>query len=631
MKWSKIHISHIKKCLCEETSGQIKKIKNQLMKRISYIFLVVALLGVSCKKDFLQRTPATAITGNDFFNTTADLETYTNGLYTQQLRAIWADVEAADKFSDNISIYTGSSEVDNLIRGGVTPGNTKGWDQGTWGMLRNINFMLDNVGKTTGDQVVINHYIGVARFFRANFYFNMVKRYGDVPWYSRVLGNKEEDMLQKAKDPRTAVMDSIMADLEYAAANVLPARTNNTYVTKWGALTLLARVALHEGTYRKYHNELGLESSAQTFLQRAVSASQEIMDNGGFQITGTGAAGYRALFESNDLSANKEVIFLQKNNKEQGVANNTHVVLDWQWALSSSLANEFLMTDGTPFTSQAGYETKTFVNLFTNRDPRLAETIMTPGFVTTPGGNPYLTRPNFGGYLQVKFYPRDPALRGGWVLNYTDLPIFRYAEVLLTNVEAKAESGTLNQGDIDATINKLRTRVGMPALDLAAANGTPDAYLAGKYPLVTGANKGVILEIRRERRVELACEGFRLDDLYRWKAGSLLAQNPGGMYVPALGGLDVTGDGVADIAILQSKDDESPIAGLPADVKEKIVKYYLSDGAFILSNGTSGTVMFAKDVAQPRNFVEPKYYYFPIPASQVMLSNKKLTQPAGWE
>ncbi|MFT3948749.1 MAG: RagB/SusD family nutrient uptake outer membrane protein [Agriterribacter sp.] len=601
------------------------------MKRISYILLLVTLLGASCKKDFLQRTPATAITGNDFFNTTADLETYTNGLYTQQLRAIWADVEAADKFSDNISIYTGSSEIDNLIRGGVTPGNTKGWDQATWGMLRNINFMLDNVGKTTGDQAVINHYIGVARFFRANFYFNMVKRYGDVPWYSHVLGNKEEEMLQKAKDPRTVVVDSIMADLEYAAANVLPARTNNTYVTKWGALTLLARVALHEGTYRKYHNELGLESSAQVFLQRAVSASQEIIDNGGFQITGTGAAGYQALFASNDLSANKEVIFLQKNNKEQGIANNTHVVLDWQWALSASLANEFLMTDGTAFTSQAGYETKTFVNLFTNRDPRLGETIMTPGFVTTPGGNPYLTRPNFGGYLQVKFYPRDPALRGGWVLNYTDLPIFRYAEVLLTNVEAKAESGTLSQGDIDATINKLRTRVGMPALDLAAANGTPDAYLAGKYPLVTGANKGVILEIRRERRVELACEGLRLDDLYRWKAGSLLAQNPGGMYVPALGGLDVTGDGVADIAILQSKDDESPIAGLPADVKEKIVKYYLSDGAFILSNGTSGTVMFAKDVAQPRSFVEPKYYYFPIPASQVLLSNKKLTQPAGWE
>jgi hypothetical protein len=355
------------------------------------------------------------------------------------------------------------------------------------------------------------------------------------------------------------------------------------------------------------------------------------MDNSGFEITGNGAEGYRALFSSNNLSANKEVIFLQKNNKEQGVANNTHVVLDWQWALSSSLADEFLMADGTPFTSQSGYATKTFVNIFAGRDPRLAETVMPPGFVTAAGNNPYLARPNFGGYLQVKFYPRDPALRGGWDLNYTDLPIFRYAEVLLINAEAKAEMGTITQGDLNATVNKIRARVGMPALDLATANGAPDTYIAGKYPLVSGTNKGVILEIRRERRVELACEGFRLDDLYRWKAGTLLAENSSGMYVPALGGLDVTGDGVADIAILQSKEDESPIAGLPADVKEKIVKYYLADGGFILSNGTSGRVMFTKDVAQPRSFVEPKYYYFPLPASQIILSNKKITQPAGWE
>ncbi|MBO9592788.1 MAG: RagB/SusD family nutrient uptake outer membrane protein [Niabella sp.] len=604
------------------------------MKRISYILLATAVLGVSCKKEFLQRTPPSAITNDDFFNTPADLETYTNGMYSSQLRAVWADVYAADKYSDNIAIYTGSSEIDNLIRGGITPGTVGGWSRDTWNVLRNINYMLDNVGKTTGDAAAINHYIGVARFFRANFYYNLVKRYGDVPWYGHTLGNKDEAMLTKAKDPRTVVVDSIMADLEFAAANIkstypASATPRNTYVTPWAALTLLARVALHEGTYRKYHSELNLQSSAQVFLQRAVSASQAIMDNGGFDITGSGAAGYRALFSSNDLSANKEVIFLQKNNKELGVANNTHVVLDWQWALSSSLADEFLMSDGTPFTSQNGYSTKTFIQMFANRDPRLAETIMPPGFKNDPNGNPYLTRPNFGGYLQVKFYPRDPALRGGWELNYTDLPIFRYAEVLLTNAEAKAELGTITQGDIDATINKIRSRVGMPALNMTAANAAPDAYLANKNPLVTGANKGVILEIRRERRVELACEGFRADDLYRWKAGALLAQNSSGMYVPALGGLDVTGDGVEDIAILQSKNDESPIAGLPADVKAKIVKYYLSDGTFTLSNGTSGRIQFAKDVAQPRNFVDPKYYYFPIPVSQTVL-NKNLTQPTGW-
>lgn len=597
------------------------------MKRIFYLFIVVVIvLGVSCKKDFLQRSPKTSITKEDFFNSVADLETYTNGLYSQ-LRATWADVYVSDGYSDDIAVYTGGSEVDNLIRGGINPGTVGGWSN--WGQLRSINFMLDNSGKATGDPAAINHYIGIARFFRANFYYNLVKRYGDVPWYSHVIGSKDENMLYKAKDPRTMVVDSIMADLEFAAANVLPARTNNTYVTKWSALALLARIALHEGTYRKYHTELNLQASAASFIQRAATASQEVITNGGFQITGNGGEGFRALFSSADLTSNKEVIFLQKSNKDLGIANNTHVVLDWQWALNYRLADEFLMKDGTPFTSVANYDKKTFTEIFNNRDPRLAETIMPPGFLTSPTANPYITRPNFGGYLQIKFYPRDPALRGGWEINYTDLPIMRYAEVLLVNAEAKAEAGNLSQGDLDNTINRLRARVGMPSLNLATANAAPDAYLAAAYPLVTGSNKGVLLEIRRERRVELACEGFRKDDLYRWKAGSLLAQKAGGMYVPALGALDISGDGVLDIAILQSKTDDSPIAALPPAIKDKLVRFYISDGDFVLANGNSGRIQFTKDNSSPRNFVDPKYYYFPIPLEQTIL-NTNLKQPEGW-
>ena len=592
------------------------------MKRINYIIIVVLLLSASCKKDFLQRSSQTVVTDKQFFNTVTDLETYTNGLYSQ-LSASYTDL-----LSDNIALSNNDQNADlrTLLAGTLTPATVGGWDN--WSNLRSINFMLNNVGKTTGDPTLINHYIGVARFFRANFYYNMVKRYGDVPWYGEVMNTNDQELLYKAKDPRALIVDSVMADLEYAAANVLPGRTNNTYVTKWGALALLAKTALHEGTYRKYHSELGLESSSQTFLQRAVAASQEIMANGGFEITGVGAAGYRALFSSNNLSGNKEVIFLQKSSKELGIANNTHTVLDWQWALSSSLANEFLMTDGTPFTSQSGYDTKTFVNVFTNRDPRLAETIMPPGFKTTEDGNPYVTRPDFGGYLQIKFYPRDPALRGGWELNYTDLPIFRLGEVLLINAEAKAELGTLTQGDINATVNQLRARVGMPALNMVDANASPDPYLSGKYPLVTGSNKGVILEIRRERRVELACEGRRFDDLYRWKAGELLAQNPGGMYIPALGAYDVTGDGEVDIAILQN-GDQAPIAGLPEATRNSITKFNINTGSFYLQNGTSGRVMFNDDKVRPRNFVDPKFYHFPIPLEQTVL-NDKLTQPTGW-
>lgn len=593
------------------------------MKYILY-FLLTAVVLVSCNKDFLQRNPTTSITQEQFFNSPADLETYANGFYSMIMPS-WEDL-----YSDNISIYTGGSEIDNMIRGGITPGTASGWNN--WNNLRTVNFFLGNAGKATGDQTVINHFIGVARFFRAQFYYGMVKRYGDVPWYSAVMGTSDEELLYKAKDPRTLVVDSIMADLDYAVANISPKRTSNVMLTKWAALHLLARIALHEGTYRKYHDELGLQNTANTFLQRAATVSQTIIDEGGFAIHNTGnvSTDFRALFTSNSLAGNKEMILLWKNSRTEGLGNDSHSVMDWQWALSGSLENEFLNADGTAFTSLPNYDKKTFVQAFQNRDPRLGETIMPPGFSVVPGGTPYIIKPSFGGYLQIKFYPRDPALRAGWALNFTDLPIYRYAEVLLTNAEAKAELGTLTQTDLDNSINHLRRRVGMPDLNLVDANAAPDPYLAARYPLVTGASAGVILEIRRERRVEMACEGRRFDDLYRWKAGSLLGQNSKGMYVPGLGGVDVTGDGVEDIAILEAPGQEGPIAGLPPNVKASVIKYYLSDGSFYLSNTNAGSIMFGRDKQQPRSFIEPKYYYFPIPLEQTVL-NKNLTQPPGWE
>lgn len=597
------------------------------MKLNTYLLRVIlavtaGLFLVSCENDFLQRDPITDITKDNFFNNPQDLEIYTNGFY-DYISAPYTDV-----FSDNISIYTGASNTDNLLRGSLTPANVDGWE---WKELRSINYMIENSGKATGDQSLIRHYKGVARFFRANFYFNMVKKYGDVPWYSKTIGSNDDAMLYKAKDPRTLVMDSVMSDLEYAAANVLPTKTNNTMITKWATLTLLARVALYEGSFRKYHDELGLQSSSGKFLNRAITASQDIMSNGGFDIYNTGKGGedFRTLFSSNMLDGNKEVIFLQKNNKDQGVSNNTHTVLGWQWALSGSLADEFLMKDGTPFTSISDYDKKGFTEVFSNRDPRMAETIMPPGFATIPGGDPYLVQPAFGGYLQIKFYPRDPSLRGGWGLNYTDLPIYRYAEVLLINAEAKAELGTLTQGDLDNTVNLLRRRVKMPDLSMVVANIKPDNYLVQQYPNVSGSNKGVILEIRRERRVELACEDKRLDDLFRWKVGALLGQASKGFYTSALGAIDVTGDGKQDIAILEAPGMEAPLNGLPADIKAHLTKYYISDGVFYLSGVTSGHIMFEKDKILPRTFINPRYYYLPIPASQLIL-NPKLMQPPGW-
>ena len=198
--------------------------------------------------------------------------------------------------------------------------------------------------------------------------------------------------------------------------------------------------------------------------------------------------------------------------------------------------------------------------------------------------------------------------------------------MLLSNAEAKAELGTLTQADLDQTINLLRRRVAMPDLNMAAANATPDLVLTAMYPGVSGANTGVLLEIRRERRVETACEGLRWPDLLRWKAGALLAQPAEGIYIPALGGQDVTGDGQPDIAIWQNEQSVQPVPNLPAGAP----KYFIEGSSYYLSEGTSGHILFQKDVTQPRSFIEPKYYYFPIPLQQTIL-NPKLTQPPGWQ
>ena len=197
--------------------------------------------------------------------------------------------------------------------------------------------------------------------------------------------------------------------------------------------------------------------------------------------------------------------------------------------------------------------------------------------------------------------------------------------MLLTNAEAKAELGTLSQADLDATVNVLRDRVGMPHLTMAA---TMDTYLAQKYPQVSNP---VLLEIRRERRVELALEGRRLDDLNRWAAGKVMEEEPVGMYFPSLGRFDLTGDGVEDIVLLggaESVPDPKELNSLGIPLVYYVTGQIGSISADVyLSNGTNGHI-----IATPERgtFQEPKHYYRPIPASEITL-NPSLEQVFGWD
>lgn len=592
---------------------------------LSNILLVTMLLG--CQDDFLDRNPKTAISAGVFFNSEEDLATYTYGLYDFP----GMDLYVADASTDNAAT-TGATEIKAMMTGNPSPATiTGGWN---WEQLRSINFFLKNFRKAPIPQEALGHYEGLARFFRAKFYMEKVKRYSDVPWYGGVLEANSPELFKK-RDPRTLVVDSLFADFAFAAAHVRAAQPGGA-VNKWVVTAYMARHALHEGTFRKYHPELNLQGTADSYLQMARDAARQVIESGRYSIYNTGNPNqdYGSLFQSTNLAGNPEILLA--NYSQQDVKNSgwwAFMFGNYEASPSRDLLQAYLRADGSYYSQQAGYQEKLFVEEFEGRDPRLSQTYAYPGFdlvntsTYSQGGGRYIQelRKNFSGYHQLKGFVNNP---NPAVMNNIDIPVLRFAEVLLVYAEARAELGELTQADLDLTVNVLRQRAGMPPLTL----GPPvDQQQQARYPKVAAASPQwkELLEIRRERRIELALEGFRYDDLMRWAAGDLLEKEPEGLFFPGLGNYDLTGDGVADIKLISNA--ESIPAEKETNSLGKALIYYRaglpgSDASVYLKNGSSGTM-----VTDPERgtFVHPKYYYRPIPASQVVL-NPNLQQIQGW-
>lgn len=597
------------------------------MKNIyKYLFLLCLLfMAQACNDEFLERFPETEIGTENFFKTEEDLKIYLNNLYN--FPGVGSYV--ADAATDN-QATTGNTELKTMMVGNATAATiTGGWN---WERLRTINLFLENFNKADISQDLLDHYEGVARFFRAQFYIDKVKRFSDVPWYAEVIETGDEEALFKGRDSREMVVGKIFEDLNFAAENIMEGQPTGA-VDKWVAKAFLSRFALYEGTYRKYHSELSLENTANEFLQIAASNALEIMNSGNFALhqTGDPAADYAGLFTNTSLEGNPEVIlgsFYENDVLNSGWSET--LFGNFEASPSKDLLQSYLMADGSYYTAQLGYETNLFVEEFENRDPRLSQTYAFPGweliFTATysQGGGIYIQQlqKNFSGYHQIKGFMNtlDDIAR-----NSVDFPVMRYAEILLTYAEAKAELGTLTQGDLDDSINLIRARAGMPALTM---NPPVDPVQQSRYPNVTGPT---LLEIRRERRIELALEGHRFDDLMRWEAGVLLENEPEGLYFPELGKYDLTGDGVEDIVLIPNT--ESIPEGDAREENELGVKliYYRAglqdeDASVYLGNGSSGTV---QTVVERGNFEAPKFYYRPIPETHVTV-NPNLIQIFGW-
>ena len=614
-----------------------------LMKKIiiPFVLLAAAMAFSSCE-DFLTKSPETSLSPDTYFSSERELDLWANKFYNDILPdpGDLAELNADDN---------GSSSSLNVVQKGTRTPSSKSWSADTWKPLRNINYMLEN--NKCADATVKARYDGVCYFFRAWFYYEKVRQYGDVPWYDHVIGSGDIQDLNKPRDSRGYVMLKVIQDLD-KAAELLPARWPSDavyHVSRDAALALKSRVALFEGTFRKYHAGTafvpvdaetvdGVAISSDYFLRQAADAAGRLVGTRKLYKANTlkladaaTDACYREYFILEDAETD-ETIFARRYNVDLKVRHGVQFDYKNQHRSASiRQVNHYLQADGTHIQTRAGWETLSYYDVFQNRDPRLAQTIQGPGYVMADvDETTKLHKPEqlswertFNGFRIIK-YISDTGHEGAST-STTDFPLIRYPEVLLNYAEAKAELGELTAGDLAGTINVIRARVGMPGLmDVPA---TADALMESYYPHAKGAQKAAILEVRRERAVELFCEGFRQWDMLRWGEGALLTPKATGgfkgIYIAAdqVGvDIDLDQDGKADLYLY---------TGTKGTTKAPSTNQIQLGGGFTLSEGTHGNLTYW--AAEDYVWNEGRDYLWPIPADQRTLTEYALTQNPGWD
>ncbi len=600
-------------------SNKIIRIK---MKK-HYIWILLACLGITaCKK--LDQEPQATASKKAIFGNESGLKLYTNSFYGMGF------LPKNSTSQDAMSDYLAVRDVQNFLRpGAFSANNSSGWG---WDDLRNINYFIANCNDPAVPADVRNNYLGIARYFRAYFYMEKVKRFGDVPWIGKPL-DIDDPMLNAGRDKRELVMDSVLADINFACANIKTTTdASRTTITKWVAYAYKSRLCLFEGTFRKYHTQLGLTGTAEKWLQESVSAASEIMNNGGFSIHTAGGPGvsYRQVFTSASPVAT-EVIQAAVADVNLGVLNEAN----WWWtsgtygakaSFTRTFINTYLKLDGTPFTNEPGYQTMLFKDEVKNRDLRLKQTIRLGDYKRISNGQQVAAPPvfsyTFTGYQPIKWTLDDMYYDAG-ALNINAVSLFRYAEVLLNYAEARAELGLLTDSDWARTIGALRARAGITG-GLSTKPVVADSYLIANYfPSISDPS---LLEIRRERGIELSLEGLRFADILRWKRGPLMEQEWNGFYVPELiTPMDLNEDGVLDVAFYQGTRPTPGVNGVTyVNVSANIGSAVNSQ---LLKNGTSGELIWMKEI--PRKWDERMYVY-PIPLNDLQ-RNPNLKQNPGWD
>lgn len=543
----------------------------RIVKNFHYLLLILVLAG--CKK--LDLEPKDTLTDASFWKKPEDFQLAVNDLYF--------GLQGAHNYTDRNSDIAFGQGSDAVSNGSYQPAAVSTlWDD-SYKRIRTANYVLQKAEEST-IKSELDRWVGEAKFFRAYNYWNLVRSFGGVPKIDKVLDVVSED-LYKPRSTQAEIVDFILADLDDAAAK-LPKESglsgdDKGRVTQGAAQSLKARVALFQGTWAKYHNA----GDAAKYLTAAVSAAEAVVGSGEYALyAGRGADSYKYLFilQGDD---SKEVILARRYYAGRATHNWTRELWFHAMVPTKNLADQYLSKDGLPITQSAlfkGYQTLT--SEFEDRDPRMAMTFVVPGSeVLFEQGQWKAAFPGFSGspstrtgYMLRKFL--DETKDAAEFKGEYDFKEFRYAEVLLILAEALYEkNGQISDADLNRTINVIRARVNMPALT---------------NTFVTANGLNMLGEIRRERTVELAFEGFRRDDLRRWKQAETVMPK-------ALRGVKFKGT--------EYETRYGTVAGLQTDAEGNVVAEPTASRQFL-----------------------PKHYLDPIPLQQIQLTSGKLTQNPGW-
>ena len=502
--------------------------------KLKYLALA-GLLGFTACDDVIDLKPLDSFTDESYWTSVDDLRNYANRFYP----LLAGPSSTYDQQSDTRV----PANYDRWLYNETVLEDFNDW---SWDNIRQLNFFMARYQRASGSESDINAQVATIRFFRALEYYSKIKSYGDVPWYEKDLNDTDTEELYKPRDSRDFVLGKIIEDLEFAI-KWLPEKNAavECALHKDAARTQLSRICLYYGTYKKYHNVQGTPTS-QELLQKAADNALAVMNTGRYAIVQGKDADcgmvslkgypmhYQNQFVQDDLSSNKEAILYRKY--VDGTFMHGTGRQDASPGFSKDFMESFLCKDGKPIGVSELYQGDETLDIeLTNRDPRMyqiVDNIHRPWAVqkdgtidlhrsaidTTASAPDVSASKSVTGYLNTKHISADPTQ---WVANATtyDTFVYRYAEVLLNYAEAMYELGKCNQEVLDKTINLLRDRVEMPHLKVNVGFTDPNLPDYG-YEV-----DALLNEIRRERRIELVAEGFRYDDIIRWKAVKLF-ENP---------------------------------------------------------------------------------------------------------